>query len=105
MRLTPRAEMTTIVLSRRAREDFKRIWTYIALDDDRAADRLLLALNARIERLRDFPGIGTLRDDIRPGARTLVQGRYLILYDYHADIDEVEIVAVVEGMRDLIYLF
>lgn len=77
--------MTAIIISRRAREDLKRIWTYIARDDDRAADRLLLALDARIERLRDFPGIGTSRDDIRPGARTLVHRSYLILYEHHAD--------------------
>ncbi|MEH3124180.1 MAG: type II toxin-antitoxin system RelE/ParE family toxin [Sphingomonas phyllosphaerae] len=97
--------MTAIVLSRRARDDLKRIWAYIALDDDRAADRLLLALDARIARLRDFPGIGTLRDEIRPGARTLVHGRYLILYEHDADADRIEIVAVVEGMRDLDRLF
>ena len=97
--------MTTIVLSRRARKDFKRIWTYIALDDDHAADRLLLALDTRLEKLRDFPGIGTPRDDIRSGARTLVHGRYLILYDHDAAADQVEIVAVVEGMRDLDRLF
>lgn len=97
--------MTAIVLSRRAREDLKRIWTYIALDDDRAADRLLLALDARIERLRDFPAIGTPRDEIRPGARTLVHGRYLILYQHDVDVDQVEIVAIVEGMRDLDRLF
>ncbi len=97
--------MTAIILSRRAREDFKRIWTYIARDDDRAADRLLLALDAKIERLKDFPGIGTSRDDIRPGARTLVHGSYLILYEHDADADQVEIVAVVEGVRDLDRLF
>lgn len=56
--------MTAIVISRRAREDLKRIWTYIALDDDRAADRLLLALDANVQCLRDFPGIGTARDDV-----------------------------------------
>lgn len=97
--------MTAIVLSHRAREDFKRIWAHIALDDDHAADKLLMALNAKIERLRDFPGIGTSRDDIRPGARTLVHGSYLILYEHDADADHVEIVAVVEGMRDLDRLF
>ncbi len=94
-----------IVVSRRAREDFKRIWRYIALDDETAADRLLLALDAKIERLRDFPNIGTPRDEIRPGARTLVHGNYLILYEHDAGADQVEIVAVVEGMRDLDRLF
>ena len=93
--------MTGIVISRRAREDVKRIWAYIAADDDHAADRLLMALDAKIARLRDFPDIGPSRDDIRPGARTLVHGRYLILYEHDAEADQVEIVAVVEGMRDL----
>ncbi|MHA0329058.1 type II toxin-antitoxin system RelE/ParE family toxin [Sphingomonas melonis] len=97
--------MTAIILSRRAREDFKRIWAYVARDDDRAADRLLLALDAKIQRLRDFPYIGTARDEIRPGARTLVHGRYLILYEHDADVDQIEIVAIIEGMRGLDRLF
>lgn len=97
--------MADIVISRRARDDFKRIWRYVALDDEAAADRLLLAIGAKIERLRDFPGIGTPRDDIRPGARSLVHGAYLVLYDHDASADRVEIVAVVEGMRDLDRLF
>ena len=60
--------MTKIVISRQAREDLKRIWRYIALDNEEAADRLLLAIDAKIERLRTFPEIGTPRDEIRPGA-------------------------------------
>lgn len=97
--------MTEIVLSRRAREDFKRIWHYIALDSEAAADRLLLAIDAKIERLRRSPGIGTPRDDIRPGARMLVHGAYLVFYEFDSKTDTVEIVAVVEGMRDLGRLF
>jgi toxin ParE1/3/4 len=97
--------MTNIVLSNRAVADFKRIWRYIALDDADAADRVLLAIDAKIERLRIFPEIGTPRDEIRPGARTLVHGAYLVLYAYDPISDTVEIVAVVEGQRDLTHLF
>jgi toxin ParE1/3/4 len=97
--------MTEITVSRRAREDFKRIWLYIALDNETAADRLLLAMDDKIERLRTFPEIGTPRDEIRPGARSLVHGASLVLYEYRPDADMVEIVAVVEGMRDLNALF
>lgn len=97
--------MAEISLSRRAREDFKRIWHYIALDNEEAADRLLLAMDAKIERLRIFPEIGTQRDEIRPGARSLVHGAYLILYEYEAAAGAVEIVAVVEAMRNLDQLF
>ncbi|MEG3179691.1 type II toxin-antitoxin system RelE/ParE family toxin [Sphingomonas sp. LT1P40] len=59
--------MADIVLSRRARDDFKRIYRFIALDNEAAADRLLLAIDAKIERLRIFPEIGTPREEIAPG--------------------------------------
>lgn len=97
--------MTEIVISQEAEAGFKRIWRYIALDDEAAADRLLLAIEAKIERLRDFPNLGPARDEIFPGARTLVHGAYLVLYDYDGASDQVEIIAVVEGMRDLDRLF
>lgn len=97
--------MTDIVISRRAREDFKRIWRYIALDSEAAADRLLLAIDEKIERLRRFPEIGAARNDIRPGARMLIHGAYLVLYEFDSATNRVEIVAIVEGMRDLDKLF
>lgn len=97
--------MTDIVVSERAREDFKRIWRYVALDDEDAADRLLLALDAKIERLRTYPEIGAARDEIRPGAKALVHGSYLVLYQYREAADIVEIMAIVEGMRDLGRIF
>jgi toxin ParE1/3/4 len=97
--------MTKIVVSQRARDDFKRIWHYIAQDKDYAADRLLMALDAKIARLRSYPEIGSPRDEIRPGARGLVHGAYLVLYEYHSASDAVEIVAIAEGMRDIGRLF
>ena len=93
--------MPEIVVSQRARDDFKRIWRYVAFDDENAADRLLMAFDAKIERLASFPEIGVARNEIRAGARTLVHGAYLILYEYQLARDTVEIVAIVEGMRDL----
>jgi toxin ParE1/3/4 len=90
-----------IVLSRRARDDFRRIWRYIAEDNERAADAVLLALDAKIERLRVHPEMGVSRSDIRPNARALFHKPYLVLYEYHRTKDVVEIVAIVEGMRDL----
>ncbi len=64
-----------------------------------------MAIDEKIERLRTFPEIGSLRNDIRPGARGLVHGADVVLYEYLAATDTVEIVAVVEGMRDLGLLF
>jgi toxin ParE1/3/4 len=97
--------MAEIIVSQQADDDFERIWLNIALDNDDAADRLLRAINVKIERLRIFPEIGRARDDLRPGARGLVHGAYLILYEYDATRDVVTIVTAVEGMRDLDRLF
>lgn len=97
--------MVEIIVSQQANGDFERIWLNIALDNDDAADRLLHAINVKIERLRIFPEMGRARDDLRPGARGLVHGSYLILYEYDAARDVVMIVTVVEEMRDLDRLF
>ncbi|QHD70711.1 type II toxin-antitoxin system RelE/ParE family toxin (plasmid) [Sphingobium yanoikuyae] len=97
--------MTEIIVSWQADDDFERTWLSVALDNDDAADRLLRAINTKIERLRIFPEIGRARDDLKPGARGLVHGSYLILYEYDAAADSVTIIAIVEGMRDLDRLF
>jgi toxin ParE1/3/4 len=97
--------VTEIVITRRAIADLDSIWTYIAADSPRAADRLLLAIDEKISLLATFPEIGPRRDDIQPDLRMLVHGRYLVLYEFHREGDVVEIVAVVAGMRDLRDLF
>jgi toxin ParE1/3/4 len=97
--------VTEIVISRRAREDFRRIWQYIALDNESAADRLLLAIDVKIESLKRFPELGATRPEIAANVRVLVHGSYIILYEFDRADDTVQIVAIVEGMRDLDNLF
>jgi toxin ParE1/3/4 len=53
--------MAEIIVSQQADDDFERIRLNIALDNDDAADRLLRAINVKIERLRIFPEIGRAR--------------------------------------------
>jgi len=50
--------------------------------------------------------MGMRRPEIEKAARALVAGAYLILYELHpgtarGPVDEVEIVRVIHGMRDL----
>jgi len=54
--------------------------------------------------------MGPRRPEIRPAARVLVEGPYLILYEARPNTDEglieaVEIVRVADGRRDLASLF
>ena len=89
-----------------AREDLLGIYIATANNNVPAAERVYMALERRTERLRDMPRMGVRRPEIAPGARLLVEGRYLILYQTHPDINDgpiesVEIVRLVHGHRDL----
>ncbi len=50
-------------------------------------------------RLADFPERGTPRPELGRGARSLVVGRYLILY--RVGPDSVDILRIVHGAREL----
>jgi toxin ParE1/3/4 len=82
----------------------------IAADNPPAATRMVRAIGARIDRLAEHPRLGPRRPNIRPTARVLVEGPYLIFFETHPDtdegpVDQVEIVRVVDGRRDLTSLF
>lgn len=82
-----------------AGEDLIAIWNHIAAESSKAADRVLSTIEAKCDRLRDFPLIGPSRDDLRPGFRMLVADEYVILY--RAMRDRIEIIRVLHGKRDL----
>ena len=67
------------------------------------ADRFLLKLESAVMSLQYFPERGVLRDAIAPGARILIEGNYLILYEVVSD--RVEVKRVVRGSIDLNRLF
>jgi toxin ParE1/3/4 len=88
----------------------ENIWLTIAADNPVAATRIVRAIGARIGQLAEHPRLGPRRPDIRPATRILVEGRYLILFDIYPDtdegpVDQVAIVRVVDGRRDLTNLF
>jgi toxin ParE1/3/4 len=99
-----------LIYTRRAEDELRDIWRYIAEDNEPAADRLLLAIDKKIDLLRDHPRLGPRRTDIAESARVLIEGHFLILYETHPDREEglvevVEIVSIVDGRRDLTDLF
>jgi len=90
-----------LFVSRRAEADLRSIWRYIASHNPDAADRVLLRLDRRLQVLRRYPAIGAPRSDIRPGMRMLVEGNYLLLYAYDTRKDEVDVIAIIDGRREL----
>jgi toxin ParE1/3/4 len=95
-----------LVWTPQAREDLIEIYTYIGLDNPSAAERVFDAVRAKVESLAEYPRSGVRRPDIRESTRMLVEGPYLVLYETHPDTDdgeinEVEIVRILDGRRNL----
>lgn len=101
---------TKVLWAPHAREDLLDIYLSIALDNPNAAERFFTAIEAKADLLSSQPRLGPRRPEIRPSTRLLVERPYLILYETRPDTDdgrleEVEIVRVIDGRRDLTSLF
>ncbi|TAV64617.1 type II toxin-antitoxin system RelE/ParE family toxin [Rhizobium leguminosarum] len=91
--------MLPVIRTNRADEDLIEIWSYIAIGNISAADRVLDAIEARWDNLARHPYSGVARDDIAPGIRHLVSGEYLTLYRLSGSA--IEIVRVLHGRRKI----
>ena len=96
--------------TRQARIDLLDIYELIGIEHSAAAERYFDRIELLANLLRDQPRLGVSRHDIAPGVRILVERPYLILYRLDPDhpvgpVEEVEIVRVVDGRRDLKELF
>ena len=91
-------------LTQPAIQDIEQIADYIASQSglDRA-DCFLSNLDAKFAKIAQFPNIGRQRDEILPLLRSLSIDNYLILYMPIGQ--DVEILRVVSGYRDLSALF
>ncbi len=91
--------MKRLTLAPAARDDLVTIGLYIADDSPARAESFIAELEAKARHLAEWPGSYPPRDDISPGLRAAVHGRYLLVY---RDLeDEVRIVRIVHGARDL----
>jgi toxin ParE1/3/4 len=82
-----------------ADRDMDEIFAWIAADDPAAAERLVSRIFDAAKSLARFPEKGPRRPEIGEAARSLVVGRYLILY--RVGPDSVDILRIVHGARDL----
>ncbi len=95
-----------LVWTPQAREDLIEIYTYIAFDNESAAERVFEDVQSKVTLLAQHPRLGIRRREIRPTTRVLVEGPYLILYETHPNseegpIEEVEIVRIIDGRSHL----
>ena len=79
--------------------DLKDIHLWVAQDDEGAADRLVRRIVAATGRLGAFPESAPSREELGEGIRSLVVGRYLVLY--RVGPDSVDVIRIVHSARDL----
>jgi toxin ParE1/3/4 len=88
------------IWSPEALTDIENIWDYYAgTAGTSVADRLLRDIGRSIGLLEDFPMAGRVRDEIRPGLRSIVSGPHLVFY--RVPEQRPLIVRILDGRRDI----
>lgn len=95
--------MAKLVILPAARADLIDIGDFIALDNRPRAASFVAEIEVKIVEVGERPGSFQKRDELHKGLRHARHGRYLIFF-IEKD-DEVQIVRVIEGSRDLPRLF
>jgi toxin ParE1/3/4 len=91
--------MKPLVISPVARDDLLDIAAYIAEDNPERAMSFVAELESKARLTAERPLSFPARDDIGPGLRSAVHGRYLILFRDFPDY--VRIVRVLHSSRDV----
>lgn len=95
--------MSQVLRSPTADRDLDEIWTYIAKDNPRAADRLIDAIVQKCQLMATQPELGELRPELAPRLRSYLIGDYVVIY--RPMRDGIEIVRVIHSARDIQPLF
>ena len=96
--------MARVIRTSAAKADLAEIWSYIAADNPKAADKLLREIDAAFTLIAQSPEIGFAVDDIKPGLRCKpVKRDYLIFYQVIAS--DIYIAHVLHGARKYDDLF
>lgn len=95
--------MTKLVILPAARADLIDIGDFIALDNRSRAASFVAEIEAKIVEVGERPGSFQKRDELHKGLRHARHGRYLIFFIEVGE--EVQIVRVIQGSRDLPRLF
>ena len=91
--------MSQYQLTPRAERDLDEIADHVASWSLEAAERLIDQIQDRCRALASMPETGRLRNELAPGLRSAVVGRYLIFFRPAGS--GIEVVRILHGARDL----
>lgn len=95
--------MSQFIISQSASRDLSSIVDYFVIENVEAGEHLLQTFNQKCQQLVNFPNMGREYNNLRSGLRGLPLNGHIILYQ--AINDDIEIVRVVNGRRNLKALF
>jgi toxin ParE1/3/4 len=82
-----------------AERDIEDIGDYIARDSPARAVAFIEALTEKCHRITEQPAAAPLRPEFGDDVRMILFGRYLVFYSF--DADELKIIRVIHGARDI----
>ncbi|MGG6263664.1 type II toxin-antitoxin system RelE/ParE family toxin [Leptolyngbya sp. AN03gr2] len=91
--------MAIVVKRPLAEQDLLEIWNYIAEDSPDRADEFLDQVEAKLEALARYPGMGRKREEIMPELQSFPVGNDVIFY--RAIDGGIEVIRVLRGSRDV----
>lgn len=91
--------MPRILRTRESRLDYDEIWTYIAVRDLAAADRLVQHFDATLNVIATAPNMGRKVEEFAANLRSFPIGSYLIFY--RPVEDGIQLIRVIHGARDI----
>ena len=95
--------MSRYVINAEATQDLNSIADYFAENSLETGERFFREFDRKCQQLVAFPSSGKSYSEIRPDLRGLSLSSYIIFYRLLDD--GIEILRVVSGRRDLMYLF
>ncbi len=91
--------MPRILRTRASRSDYDEVWSYLAVRDLAAADRLVDQFDSTLETIASNPRMGRKAEEFAPGLRCFPVGSYLIFYRPIAD--GIQLIRLLHGARDI----
>jgi toxin ParE1/3/4 len=95
--------VSSVIFSPEARRDLQEIGGYIAQDSPARALTFVQELREKAKKIAFKPRAYPPRNDLRPGLRMAVHGRYLIFFEIAGA--EIHILRFTHGARDLPRMF
>lgn len=92
-----------IFLTNPAKSDLVEIWSYIAEENEKAADIFLDSVQTKATIIAGNPEIGRIRPELGPSLRSFPAEPYVLFYEPLQD--GILIVRVLHGSRDIDLLF